>query len=177
MEANHYMEYLDDKRRFVIFEINAISCAIDIIYINEIIAISAVIPVNEMMSVYVDRVKNLRGVMVPLINLRQRFIMERKPNDSDTAIIIIEVAGIKIGLIVDCIVDVITLRNEQISDTIIANESILPEYIEHTVYLDPLTLFVLSVETIVDDETFSLLIDRTPSVIYPHIHTDMTAAS
>lgn len=156
MRANHYMEYLDDKRRFVIFRISTIPCAIDIVYVNEIVGTSSLI------SREAEEVITLHGLNIPLLDLRQRFKQEVCPYNGDTAIIVIEISGVKIGMIVDYIVDVITLRNDQMNITSMDQKVIESEYIEQTLHFNHQNGLVIDIEKIVDEETFSLLLDCIP---------------
>jgi len=66
---------------------------------------------------FVAGVTNLRGQVVPLINLRQRFSLESKKPDDRTRIIIIEIAGSRTGIIVDQVNEVLRLLAKDIEPT------------------------------------------------------------
>jgi purine-binding chemotaxis protein CheW len=59
------------------------------------------------MPEYVDGVINLRGRMVPIVNLRRRFGMPRKQWDENTRIIVVEFAKKQIGFIVEALQDIV----------------------------------------------------------------------
>ncbi|KPA17742.1 chemotaxis protein CheW [Candidatus Magnetomorum sp. HK-1] len=66
---------------------------------------------------FVAGVTNLRGQVVPLINLRQRFNLEAKEPDDRTRIIIVELAGHRTGIIVDQVNEVLRLMAKDIEPT------------------------------------------------------------
>lgn len=66
---------------------------------------------------YVKGVINLRGKVVPVIDVRLRFQKEEKPYDTRTSIIIVESGDMTVGLIVDMVKDVRDVAAAQINDS------------------------------------------------------------
>jgi purine-binding chemotaxis protein CheW len=58
---------------------------------------------------YVDGVINLRGKVIPIIDLRRRFGMGRKENDKNTRIVVVELAGKVLGVVVDAVLEVVRI--------------------------------------------------------------------
>lgn len=58
---------------------------------------------------YVDGVINLRGKVIPIIDLRRRFGMERKEHDKDTRIVVVELNGKVVGFVVDAVREVLRI--------------------------------------------------------------------
>jgi purine-binding chemotaxis protein CheW len=65
---------------------------------------------------FVKGVINLRGVVVPVIDLRGRFGLPEKEYTEETRIIIVKVSDMEVGLIVDTASDVIDIDSEAIAD-------------------------------------------------------------
>ena len=66
---------------------------------------------------YLTGVINLRGNVVPVVNLRKRFgINEEKNNDNNTRIIILNVSDLKVGIIVDSVTEVQRITKENIEE-------------------------------------------------------------
>ena len=63
---------------------------------------------------YVEGVSNLRGTIIPMINLRRLFDMEAKPNDDETRTIVVNVGPRTIGCTVDAVTQVIRISPERI---------------------------------------------------------------
>lgn len=64
---------------------------------------------------FVEGVINLRGQILPIIDLRKRFDLESKEYDADTRIIICELSGNMVGLIVDAIHEVMRIPENSIA--------------------------------------------------------------
>ncbi|MCB0208692.1 MAG: purine-binding chemotaxis protein CheW, partial [Anaerolineae bacterium] len=63
---------------------------------------------------YVKGVINLRGVVLPVVCLRQRFGLPQSEYTKDTRIIVIEIDGKKVGIVVDAVTEVLSVQNEAI---------------------------------------------------------------
>ncbi len=88
------------KNRYLTFEIDNEEYAIGIINVNEIITMSAITIVPETPA-YVKGIINLRGEIIPVIDVRRRFMKMEKEYDELTCIVVIEYSGYVLGLIVD----------------------------------------------------------------------------
>ena len=64
---------------------------------------------------YVDGITNLRGEVVPVINARKRFHLPQKEADERTRVIIMELGGVKTGLLVDSVREVLNLAGKDIA--------------------------------------------------------------
>jgi purine-binding chemotaxis protein CheW len=96
----------EEVLQLVSFTLGREEFAVEILRVQEI---------NRMMEItrvpnspdYVDGVVNLRGKVIPVVNLRKRLGMEPKANDSDVRIIVMEVRGKVIGFVVDSVSEVL----------------------------------------------------------------------
>lgn len=110
-------EYVDEedtqKGRFMTFRCAGDDYGIGIEYVNEIIGIQNItfVPNQEP---YVIGLINLRGKIVPVIDVRLRFRKEAVSYNARTCIIVISVDETTVGIIVDEIADVVTIREEDI---------------------------------------------------------------
>ena len=87
---------------------------IEIQYITDIIENqpTTLIP---MIPSYIEGVINLRGKVIPVINVRDRFGKEKIEYDERTCIIVIEIEEIAVGLIIDRVSEVINATADQIT--------------------------------------------------------------
>ena len=64
---------------------------------------------------YMDGITNLRGEVIPVVNARKRFHLPQKETDERTRVIIMELGGIKTGLLVDSVREVLKLAKKDIA--------------------------------------------------------------
>lgn len=98
------------------FELAAEEYAVDIASVQEIVRMTTVTRVPRAPS-FVEGVVNLRGKIVPVIDLRRRFGLASLEATKATRIIIVEVLGKTVGLIVDAVREVLRLGSEAIEPT------------------------------------------------------------
>jgi purine-binding chemotaxis protein CheW len=99
---------------YLTFEVADEDYAIDVFFIKEIITISPVTIVPETPD-YVKGIINLRGDIVPVINVRSRFGIPEIEYDDSTCIVVLDFDDYIIGLIVDGVKGVMTIPEADIS--------------------------------------------------------------
>ncbi len=101
------------KGKYLIFSMGAEMYGIEIRHITEIIGVQPITEVPRMPN-YVKGISNLRGKIIPVMDVRLRFKKEPREYDDRTCIIVIDTNDISIGLIVDSVSEVLALRDDQI---------------------------------------------------------------
>jgi len=102
------------KDKYLIFSIGKESYGIDIKYVIEIIGIEPITEVPQLEN-YIKGVINLRGKIIPVMDVRLKFKKEEKEYDDRTCIIVVEIEGICIGLIIDRVLEVVSIDENNIS--------------------------------------------------------------
>lgn len=102
------------KDKYLIFLIGKESYGIDIKYVIEIIGIEPITEVPELPD-FVKGVINLRGKIIPVMDVRLKFKKEEKEYDDRTCIIVVEIDGISIGLIIDRVLEVANIDENNIA--------------------------------------------------------------
>jgi len=97
---------------------------------------------------YTKGVINLRGVVTPIVDLRERFGMEVKPLDDSSRIIIVSLEEFEVGLIVDAANDVIDISVESIEPQPEVVGSIESEFISGVAKIDKRLLVMLNLEKV-----------------------------
>jgi len=105
-----------DEQQLVTFYLGDEEYGFEITQVQEINRLGDVTRLPKAPS-FVAGVTNLRGQVVPLINLRQRFNLEAKEADDRTRIIIIELSGHRTGIIVDQVNEVLRMPAKDIEST------------------------------------------------------------
>ena len=102
------------EQQFVTFRLGDGEYGIPISKIQEIDRSSKMTRVPRTAE-YVDGITNLRGEVVPVINARKRFHLPQKEADERTRVIIMELGGVKTGLLVDSVREVLNLAAKDIA--------------------------------------------------------------
>ena len=78
---------------------------------------------------YVEGVINLRGKVIPVMDLRLKFGMEQAEHTEETCIIVVDVNGLEMGIIVDKVSEVLDIMSEKIEDTPTFGTNVNTEFI------------------------------------------------
>ena len=107
--------YTADGIEILFFNIGESIYGIEIKYVNEIINIEQITVVPKLPD-YIKGVINIRGKVVPIISVRNRFGIEEIPYDDRTCIIVLEFEnGDQVGIIVDRVQEVLVAKPGDIS--------------------------------------------------------------
>ena len=99
--------------QLVSFQLGCEVFAIDILVVQEIIRLVEITHVPNAPH-YVEGVVNLRGKVIPIINLRARFGLPSTEHTKETRIVVVEVTQMILGFIVDSVEEVLRLPEEGI---------------------------------------------------------------
>lgn len=112
-ETEGLLEEDSQKGMFMTFQTGKEFFGISISYVNEIIAMRPIAAIPEVDD-YIKGLINLRGKIIPVIDVRVRFKMEPCEYTDRTCIIVIDVKSTMIGLIVERLADVDTIAEDSI---------------------------------------------------------------
>lgn len=115
LNTNNELQKKEDtqKGKFLTFSLGADFFGIEIKYVTEIIGIQTITEVPELPE-YIKGIINLRGKIIPVMDVRLRFRKPFKEYNDRTCIIVIEIRDISVGLIVDSVSEVLSIPDEQI---------------------------------------------------------------
>ncbi len=100
--------------KYLIFTLGEELYGMEIRHITEIIGIQPITEVPEMPA-YVKGVTNLRGKIIPVMDVRLRFKKAEREYDDRTCIIVLDTNAVSVGMIVDSVAEVLTLREDEIA--------------------------------------------------------------
>lgn len=142
-----------EANQFVTFLIKGESYGVEVMRVNEILGITAITPVPNTMN-FMKGVINLRGEVVPVIDLRIKFGMDEKEYDAFTVIIIVEVRKRLIGIIVDSVSDVARIPVETIQNTPHFTTKIETDFIRGIGQQEEKLIIILDVDKILTTDEF-----------------------
>jgi purine-binding chemotaxis protein CheW len=102
---------MDEVLQLVTFSLDQEVYAVDILNVQEINRITEITKVPNAAN-YVEGVINLRGKVIPVINLRKKFGLHNKDIDESSRIIIMDIHGITYGLMVDSVSEVLRIPSD-----------------------------------------------------------------
>jgi purine-binding chemotaxis protein CheW len=137
----------EELLQLVSFNIGEEEFGVDILQVQEINRMLEVTRVPNAPE-YVDGVINLRGKVIPIIDLRRRFGMERKQHDKNTRIVVVELSKKVVGFVVDAVQEVLRIpRNVTEPPPTIAG-GVHEEYITAVGKLEDRLLILLDLEKV-----------------------------
>lgn len=101
--------------KFLTFYLNNEEYGLDILKVREIVGLVDITPVPRVPD-YIRGVINLRGRVVPVLDMRVRFGMEAVEATYETCIIVVQAAGLEMGLVVDRVSDVVEIAETDTED-------------------------------------------------------------
>lgn len=113
MQEMPELEEDTQKGRFLTFSLENVFYGIEIMYVTEIIGIQAITEIPELPD-YIRGIINLRGKIIPVMDIRLRFKKELREYNDRTCIIVIDIRNISIGLIVDSVSEVVSIQEADI---------------------------------------------------------------
>lgn len=106
---------VSDALQVVSFRLDGEDYAIEITKVKEIILITEITRVPQMPA-FIEGVINLRGTVIPVIDLRTRFGLPRTTRDEHHRIVVTRMEGRIVGLIVDAVSQVLKIPRNDIQD-------------------------------------------------------------
>lgn len=101
------------EEQYLIFTLCSDCYALEIASITEIVGIQKITSVPELPA-HIKGIMNLRGKIIPVMDVRALFHREEAVYDERTCIIIVSMDDMLIGLIVDRVTDVVSMKKEDI---------------------------------------------------------------
>jgi purine-binding chemotaxis protein CheW len=128
-EREMEMEEDTQKGRYLTFSVGNENYGIEIQYVTEIIGMQTITEVPELPD-YIKGIINLRGKIIPVMDVRLRFKMEAKEYNDRTCVIVVDIQELSIGLIVDSVSEVLTIPEQDIIDPPQMNKGFHNRYIK-----------------------------------------------
>lgn len=138
---------LSKEMKVIVFQLMDKEYAVGVDVVESIEKLISITRVPKTPS-YIKGVINLRGVVTPIVDLRERFGMELKPLDDTSRIIIVSLEEFEVGLIVDSANDVIDIPVDSIEPQPEVIGSIESEFISGVAKVSKRLLVMLNLEKV-----------------------------
>lgn len=141
---------------FLAFTLGKEEYGIDILKVQEIRGYEAVTRIANAPE-FVKGVVNLRGIIVPIVDMRIKFKLGEPTYDQFTVVIILNIGGRVVGMVVDSVSDVITLAPEQIKPAPEMGTAFNTDYLIGLGTLDERMLILVDIDKLMSSEEMGLI--------------------
>jgi purine-binding chemotaxis protein CheW len=139
------------KDKYLTFHLAGEDYGIDIAYVTEIIGIQKITEVPDMPP-FIKGVINLRGKVIPVMDVRLRFNMAAKEYGERTCIIVVDIGGTAVGLVVDEVREVADIPESQVEPAPNTGKGKSSRYLKGMGKMDDEVKILLNVEKLLYDE-------------------------
>jgi purine-binding chemotaxis protein CheW len=150
----------DREGKYLTFSLANEEYGIGILKIKEIIGMMPITTVPQTPE-FVKGVINLRGRVIPVLDLRSRFGMDPVDYTERTCIIVVEIAGgagnVMIGVVVDSVSEVLSIKAEVIEETPSFGTKLSTDYILGMAKIGKSVKIILDIDKVLGAEEISLL--------------------
>lgn len=147
LEQSRMSLKMQDYLQVVSFRLGSEDYAIEITKAKEIILVEGITKVPQMPA-YIEGIINLRGTVIPVLDLRKRFGMTESPFDEHTRIIVTRMEGRIVGLIVDAVSRVMKIPKSSIQPPPETIACLAGEYLIGVAKLDDRMQLLLDIEKV-----------------------------
>lgn len=160
MAIDEHAEDMLEEQQLVVFELANESYGVDIAAVNTIIRMQEVTAVPRSPD-FVEGVINLRGSIIPVIDLRKRFALKSGEVTRASRIVVVEAAGMLIGMVVDAVTETLRLSHDLIEPPSPIVTSVDSHYVRGVGKLDNRLVILLDVEKVLTTKETDALISKT----------------
>ena len=149
-------EISDIEGKFLTFVLGEEIYGIEILKAREIIGLMDITTVPQTPD-YMKGVINLRGKVIPVIDLRKKFSMQEGVHTQETCVIVVEVNGSSIGLIVDSVSEVSDITGEEIENAPSYGQGIDTSFIMGLGKVKNKIIILLDIDTVLSTEELEMV--------------------
>jgi len=143
-------------REFLAFTLGREEYGIDILKVQEIRGYEAVTRIANAPE-FVKGVVNLRGIIVPIVDMRIKFNLGEPTYDQFTVVIILNIGDRVVGMVVDSVSDVITLSPEQVKPAPEMGTALNTDYLIGLGTLDERMLILVDIDKLMSSTDMGLI--------------------
>ena len=155
METNTLQQ---DEQQLVVFDLSTEAYGVDIGAAREIIRLQYITKVPRTPE-FVEGVINLRGKVIPVVDLRKRFGLPAEEESKENRIVVVDIGAQDIGVIVDAVTEVLRIATESVeppASVIITADS---EYLLGIAKLDSRLIILLDLEQVLTEAEHNSLLE------------------
>ena len=144
------------KDKYLTFHLAGEDYGIEIIFVTEIIGIQKITEVPDMPE-FIKGVINLRGKVIPVMDVRLRFHLEERAYDERTCIVVVDINNTPIGLVVDEVSEVADIPENQVEPPPNSGQGKSSRYLKGMGKIGDEIKILLNIEKLIMEEELELL--------------------
>jgi len=160
MQDNAAAAANDQGREFLAFKLGSEEYGIDILKVQEIRGYEAVTRIANAPE-FIKGVINLRGIIIPVVDMRIKFKLGEPVYDQFTVVIILNINGRVVGMVVDSVSDVTTLTPDQIRPAPDMGNAFSNEYLIGLGTIDERMLILVDINKLMSSAEMGLIENLT----------------
>lgn len=149
-------ESTQGSQEFLVFTLGEEDYAIDILKVQEIRGYENVTRIANTPE-FMKGVTNLRGIIVPIVDLRIKFNLESVEYNDQTVVIVLNIGERVVGIVVDSVSDVTTLKNDQIKPPPEFSTTLSTEYLTGLGSVGETMLVIVDIEKLLTSQEMELV--------------------
>lgn len=135
--------------QLVTFNLGEEEYAVDILKVQEINRMTDIAKVPNAPP-YLEGVINLRGRVIPVVNLRKRFGLGDKESDERSRIMIMDLQGVTMGLVVDSVSEVLRIPFNTVDPTPPIASDVSTEFIKGIAKLEDRLIILIDMDSLIE---------------------------
>ncbi len=156
MEDDLYDDEDTMKDKYLTFHLAGEDYGLDIVFVTEIIGIQKITEVPDMPN-FVKGVINLRGKVIPVMDVRLRFNLQERDYDERTCIVVVDINGTAVGLVVDQVNEVADIPEAQVEPPPRTTKGTTSRFLKGMGKVDEEVRILLNVDKLLYDEEMEML--------------------
>ena len=152
MALKNKVEAVEESKQLVIFKLGDEEFGVDILQVREIEKLDQQITRVPKSPTFVEGVINLRGEIVPIVDLRKRFGLVVRQTSNEARVIIVDISDGQVGMIVDAVVEVIRLNVSAIENAPPITRGVDAYFLSGVAKIDERLIILLNLERALSPE-------------------------
>jgi len=151
-----------DEQQLVVFDLSSEAYGVDIGAVREIIRLQDITKVPRTPE-FVEGVINLRGKVIPVVDLRKRFGLPAEEESKENRIVVVDIGAQDIGVVVDAVTEVLRIATESVEPPASVITTADSEYLLGIAKLDSRLIILLDLERVLTETEHSSLLEMGPT--------------
>ena len=153
---NQQLNNLSSQNQFLTFKVADEEYGVDVLKVQEIIRYTKPTKMPNAPEI-IKGVINFRGEVIPMVDLRKKFNLEKKEYDNFTVVIVLEVKSKIIGIIVDEVSDMVSFEKDSIQKNLDFGSQVDMEFIRGMARLDERMIILLLLDKLLSFEEYKAI--------------------
>ena len=156
MQLNQGQKTIEDSRELLTFTLGSEECGSDILKVQELRGYEAGTAIANAPE-FIKGVINLRGIIVPIVDMRIKFNLGSVTYNETTVVIILNVASRVVGMVVDGVSDVTALKADEIKPAPEFGAGLDTQYLQGLGTVDERMIILVDIEELMSSRDMELI--------------------